>query len=156
MMIGAMYITPNYLCFTGELINDRLSVILSLADIDKIDEGVAAFMERYRDVPTITPSNSDSPFTDIEVSYSTSRPNALVITDNAGMCHRLYSFTDPIKTSQTLYSVWMRNPMRVARNRIQSGAASKETTQSQSQSQSQSQMPIGPPLPPKPIYYQTK
>ena len=55
MMIGAMYITPNYLCFTGELLRDRLSVILSLADIEGIDEGVATLVERYKGVPYIIP-----------------------------------------------------------------------------------------------------
>jgi len=104
MMIGAMYVTPNYLCFTGELLNSRLSVILSYADIENIEDGVTTFSERYKKVPTITPASSSS-----------SKPNALLIHDTQGKIHRLYSFNEALRVWQTIFGVWLDNPLRIER-----------------------------------------
>jgi hypothetical protein len=104
MMIGAMYVTPNYLCFTGELLNHRISVILSYADIEAIEEGVATLTERYKMIPNI-----------ILASTTLSKPNALLIQDTHGKIHRLFSFNDTVKAWQTIFGIWLDSPLRLER-----------------------------------------
>jgi hypothetical protein len=104
MMIGALYITPNYVCFSGELMNNRLSVILAYADIESIEEGVISLEQRYKIVPAIAPA-----------AQSSGKPNALLILDSRGKLHRLYSFSDTLKAYNTLVGVWSVNPLRVER-----------------------------------------
>jgi hypothetical protein len=97
MMIGHLFITQNYLCFTGELHKVRISVILPLADIAHVEEGYVRFLERYKDVPTIIPK---------EKSAQNGPASAILVYDTRDNIHQFYSFIEPHKAHQTITNIW--------------------------------------------------
>lgn len=95
MMIGFLYITKNYLCFTGEVQRQRLCVILALADIESVEKGATNFLERYKNLPKI-------------VRWDPSMHlNALLVSDKFGKVHRFFSFVNPWEAYEMVDSVWM-------------------------------------------------
>lgn len=86
MMIGFAYVTENYFCFTGERASgrgtsDRVSAILSLLDVIHCEGGITPFLDRYKDVPRVTPARM----------APNQSPNAAILTDRFGKVHEFYS-----------------------------------------------------------------
>jgi hypothetical protein len=106
-MIGYIYVTENYLAFSGERATgkDRISVLLSLLDIDTIDEGITPYFDRYKDVPRVTP---------LRLKPGSS-PNALLVHDKHHRVHEFLSITSVSSLKAMLSSMVWHAQQRVSR-----------------------------------------
>ena len=129
ILIGNLYITRNFFCFTGSHQKEGCSVIIKLPDVKdvrvigdntsirqadhslttnlQIEEGaVVGFLEQYKgkEIPKIVTTKQKP----------TTTPNALIVHDVYGNVLQFYSVANTHKTFTTLTSVWRQAVSRAS------------------------------------------